>query len=147
MITIKTPFDIMNQLGKPSFDEIPTMDKKRHAFIINRMLSRALPEVSFSMTHMRVCPESTVDFWHQAYLDMSRTQQGQRMLGYIRICLRKSMAGAKKKVKSKINKDLAKEYMKLSTLGTKEFDVLVQYHEKELIKYLKKFAKMLETSK
>jgi 3-hydroxyacyl-CoA dehydrogenase len=144
---IKSPFDIMNQLGKPSFDEIANMDKKRHAFIVNRMLSRALPEVSFNMTHMRVTPESTVDFWNQAFKDMGSTTNGQRMLGYIRKVLRVSMAGAKKKAKSKVDKDIAKKYMMQSKMGQKEFQVLVEYYEKDLIKYLKKFSKMLETTK
>lgn len=144
---IKTPFDIINQLGREGYDEISNIDKKRHAFIINRMLSRALPEVSFSMTHMRVVPESTVDFWHRAFIDMNQTGQGMKMLAYIRKVLRVSMAGAKKKAKSKIDKDIAKKYMIVSKIGTKEFDVLVQYYEKELIKYLKKFSNMLETTK
>ena len=145
---IKTPFDIMNQLGREGYDEISNMDKKRHAFIINRMMSRALPEVAFSMSHMRVTQESTVDFWHRAFIDMGKTGQGMKMLAYIRKVLRVSMAGAKKTAtKSKIDKELARKYMNMSKLGPKEFDVLVQYYEKDLIKYLKKFSKMLETTK
>ena len=36
MITIKSPFDVLNQLGKPAFDNISNMDKmpKGH-YIIN----------------------------------------------------------------------------------------------------------------
>ena len=147
MITIKSPFDVLNQLGNKSFDEISNMDKKRHAFIINRMLSRALPEVSFGMTHMRVTPESTVDFWHRAFIDLSKSPNGQRMLGYIRKVLRVSMAGAKKKETSKVDKDIAKKYMQIAKIGQKELDVLVEYYEKDLITYLKKFSKMLETTK
>lgn len=144
---VKSPFDIIGQLGKEKFDDISNMDKKRHAFIVNRMLSRALPEVSFNMTHMKVCPESTVDFWNQAFIDMNKTGQGMRMLGYIRKVLRISMAGAKKKAKCKVDKDIAKSFMQISKMGTKEFDVLLHYYEKDLIKYLKKFSKMLKTTK
>jgi len=147
MIVIKSPFDILNHLGKESYYEISNIDKKRNAFIVNRMLSRALPEVSFNMTHMRVVPESTVDFWNQAFFDFGKTAQGMKMLAYIRKVLRVSMAGAKKKAKSKIDKDLAKSYMQISKIGTKEFNVLVEYYEKDLIKYLNKFSKMLETTK
>lgn len=144
---IKTPFDIINQLGRKGYDDISNMDKKRHAFIVNRMMSRALPDVAFNMTHIRVVPESTVDFWNQAFVDMNKSTRGMKMLTFIRKVLRVSMAGAKKKTKSKIDKDIATKYMNISKIGTKEFDVLVQYYEKELIKYLKQFSKMLETTK
>ncbi len=144
---IKSPFDIINQLGKDSFDEISNMDKKRHSFIVNRMMSRALPEVAFNMTHMRGVQESVVDFWHFAFLDMQKSPNGVRQLAYLRKVLRVSMAGAKKKAKSKVDKDLAKKYMQISKIGPKEFDVLVHYYEKDLVKYLKKFSKMLETTK
>lgn len=144
---IKTPFDIINQLGKEGYDEISNIDKKRHAFIINRMLSRTLPEVAFSMTHVRGIPESTVDFWHRAFIDMGKTSQGMKMIAYIKKVMRISMAGAKKKTKSKIDKDIAMKYMQISKIGQKEFGILVEYYEKDLIKYLKKFSKMLETTK
>jgi len=144
---IKSPFDILNQLGKSAFDDISNMDKKRHAFIINRMLSRALPEVSLNMNHMRVAPESTVDFWNQAFKDMMASQRGRNMLNHIRSVYRVSMAGAKKKTKKNIDKDLAKQYMQISKIGKKEFKVLEDYHEKDLVTYLKKFSKMLETTK
>ena len=147
MKIIKTPFDILNELGKSSFDEISNMDKKRHAFIINRMLSRALPEVSFGMTHMKVTPESTVDFWHRAFIDLAKNPNGQKMLSYIRKVMNISMAGEKKKTTSKIDKDIAKKYMQIAKIGQKELDVLVEHYEKDLIIYLKKFSKMLETSK
>tara|TARA_R110000737_G_scaffold219007_1_gene235195 strand:- start:1959 stop:2402 length:444 start_codon:yes stop_codon:yes gene_type:complete len=147
MITIKSPFDVLKQLGRESFNDISSMDKKRHAFIINRMLSRALPEVSFNMTHIKVVSESTVDFWHRAFVDMNNSPRGRNMLAYIRKVLYLSMAGAKKKVKSKVDTDLSNKYMQQSKIGSKEFSVLVEYYEKDLIKYLKKFSKMLETTK
>ena len=144
---IKTPFDIINHLGKSSYEDISNMDKKRHAFIINRMMSRALPEVSFNMTHLKSVSESTVDFWHKAFNDMNKTPRGMKILAQIRKSHRVSMAGAKKKTKSKIDKSIATKYMQISKTGQKEFQVLVDYYEKDLIKYLKKFSKMLETTK
>lgn len=146
-MTIKTPFDIIGQLGKPNYNEIANIDKKRNAFIINRMLSRALPEVSINMTHIKVCPESTIDFWNQAFVEMNKTPNGMKRVSIIRKVLRISMAGEKKKTKRKIDKELSNKYMQISKIGTKEFQVLVEHYETELIKYLKKFSKMLETSK
>jgi len=144
---INSPFDIIKHLGRESYIDVPNIDKKRHAFIINRMLSRALPEVSFNMTHQKVTPESTVDFWHRAFVDMDKTSNGVKMLSYIRKVLSISMAGAKKKETVKVDKELSKKYMQISKIGKKEFDVLLQYYELELIKYLKQFSKMLETTK
>mgnify|MGYP003633880537 CR=1 FL=1 len=147
MIVIKSPFDLLNILGRPAYKEVANIDKKRNAFIVNRMLSRALPEVAMSMSHLKSVAESTVDFWNQVFVDFNKTPQGQNMLSYIRRVFRVSMAGAKKKTKAKIDKDLAKKYMIIAKMSQKEFNVLVEYYEKDLIKYLKKFQKMLETSK
>jgi len=144
---IKTPFDIMNHLGKSSYNEISNIDKKRHSFIINRMMSRTLPDVAIDMSHMKMIPETVVDFWHCAFMDMSRTPRGMKILSHIRSAFRISMAGAKKKVSKKIDSDLSKKYMQISKIGQKEFGVLSHYYEKELIKYLKKLSYMIETTK
>jgi hypothetical protein len=147
MIVIKTPFDILNLLGKKSYEDIPTVDKKRHSFIINRMMSRALPDIAFNMSNQYIQAETIVDFWHNVYLELDKTPRGKTTLGYIRKCMFISMSTAKKKTPANIDKDLSKQYMIISGLGQKEFDVLATYYESELIKYLKKFSKMIETTK
>ena len=144
---IKTPFDIINILGKELYYEVPNTDKKRHAYIINRMLSRGLPDVSIHMSHMKVIPESTVDFWHQAFIDLGKSSHGIKKLRLIRSLLRLSIKSINKSNKSKIDSNISKQFMLISKIGTKEYQVLLDFYEKELIKYLKKFSKMLETTK
>lgn len=143
---VNTPFDIINVLGDNKYNDVPNMDKKRHAFIINRMLSRALPDIAMNMSLLKTTPESTIDYWHCAFIDMSKNTQGLKMLSNIRKVLRVSMAGEKKK-QTKIDKELATKFMNIAKISKKEFDVLVEFYEKDLIKYLKEFSKMLETTK
>jgi hypothetical protein len=147
MEVIKTPFDIINILGKESYNNVANIDKKRHFFIINRMLSRALPEVAMKLSHIGCVPEIIVDYWNLTFKEFSKTTNGKNMLGIIRKVLYISMAGAAKKEKTKIDKDIANKYMELTKISKKEFDILLEFFEKELIKYLKDVEKILNTTK
>lgn len=143
---IKSPFDVINILGTAKFDEVANIDKKRHFFIINRMLSRSMPEIAMNLSTQQINPESAIDFWHLAFKELNKSSQGKGTLRFIRSTLRVSMAGAKKKAaKKKIDKDLANKYMQLAKISPKEFDIIKRFHEKDLIKYLKEVSKMLKT--
>ena len=144
---IKTPFDIINQLGKPAFSEISNLDKKRHFFIINRMLSRALPDISTNLGHQSIIPEIGVDYWNIAFTELGTTQKGRNILNGIRKVMYVSMSAAKKKEKVKIDVDLSKKFMEMTKMSTKEFNLLLQFFEIETIKYLKEVEKIIKTTK
>jgi len=146
-MNIKSPFDLINILGTISYNEVANVDKKRHFFIINRMLSRTLPEIASDVSHNSVVPETILDFWNAIFLEYNKTPRGKKILQVIRGNFRVSMAGAKKQTTSKkIDKDLAKKYMELAKISPKEFKILENFYEKDLIKYLKEFSKMIKTS-
>jgi hypothetical protein len=146
-MNIKSPFDVINILGSTKYNEIANVDKKRHFFIINRMLSRTLPEIACDISHNSVVPETILDFWNLIFVEYNKTSRGRKILQVIRGNFRVSMAGAKKKSASKkIDKDLAKKYMELAKISPKEFKILEKFYEKDLIKYLKEFSKMIKTS-
>lgn len=144
---IKTPFELINYLGKKEYKDISNIDKKRNFFIVNRMLSRAMPDIATNLGHLSSVPETSLDYWNIAFIDLYKTPKGKNILSYIKKVLYVSMAGAKKKQAVKIDKELAIKYMELTKISKKEFDIMVYFFETEVIKYLKEVEKMLKTTK
>lgn len=143
----KSPFDIINILGTDSYDEVSNLDKKRGFFIINRMLSRTLPEVAMGIGHLNATPEAGIDFWNKVFKELKSTPRGKQILGLVKGNLRVSMSSAKNQETSKsLDKELSKKFMQLSKISPKEFDTLKKFYKKDLIKYLKDMEKMLKTS-
>jgi hypothetical protein len=145
---IKSPFDIINILGTSNYNEVSNLDKKRHFFIINRMLSRTLPDVAIGLGHLNSVPESGVDFWNKVFVELDSTPRGKQILDIIKRNLRISMSTDKKSItNNKIDKELAIKYMQLSKISPKDFEILNKFYQDDVIKYLKEFDKMIKTSK
>ena len=142
---IKTPFDIINLLGTVRYNDVPTIDKTRHSFIINRMMSRTLPEYSVNFSHVSIKPYIVVDLWHNIFIKLDSNSHTKSMLNKIRSNMRISMAKKKEVTKKTISKEWYNRFLILTNLSSKEGEILKDLYMPELIKYIKKIEKMEKT--
>jgi hypothetical protein len=142
---IKTPFDIINVMGTSKYSEVPTVDKNRHSFIINRMISRTFPEHSNKFNHMSMKPHIIVDMWNSIFTRFYKSKSGQHSLKKVKDNMRISMSKKKETTTGKIDNDLFKKLLILCEFSKKEGEILKNLERKELIKYLKKVDKMIKT--
>ena len=145
---IKTPFDLLNVLGTDKYYDVANVDKKRNFFIVNRMLSRTLPDIVSQTSQNGIVPESVLDFWNLVFVEYSKSQQGRNILKTIRKNFFVSMASDKKKEEgsAKIDKELLHKFIEVSKMSMTDFKILQKFYEKDLIKYLKDFSRMIKTS-
>ena len=146
MIVINKPFDILPHLGKKTFNEISTNDKRKNAFIINRMLSRTLPNEANEFNHRAINVASSLDVWNLIFKELNKSYEGKKIINTTMRNMRISMAGAKKKKVLKYDKEIAKEFMRLRGIGTKDFQAMLKFDESNTIKYLKRLKKMIDVT-
>lgn len=140
-----SPFDILKILGTDSYEEISNIDKRRNFFIINRMISRTLPQVCLSLSHFKSNSDIGVDYWHNAFKELSKSSNGRNVLALIRKNMWIKMT-IDKKATVIYDKDLAEEYMKLANITKSDFDTLIRFYKTETIDYLKEVENMMKTN-
>ena len=135
---IKSYFDILRVIGKPAYDGISNHDKERCFFMINRQLTRVYPVIAATLGQMKIDGAAATDFWHH-HLKLIKSKGGNPMPSPMYA----KLAAPKKPKKPKYSKDAIKYAMERFELSPKEFNLMMEFSSKELIKYLNSVDEML----
>lgn len=131
-------FDVIDCMfqNHSAWSEVTNYDKKKHYFMINRILSIKFPVQANTLQHLRINQVAVVDFWF--YFISSQFNRKPSWL-YTKTSKKKDT----KKTKKVITEDMIKTFSARFGYEVKTVKAAIEYLGEDIIKEIKEFDKLL----
>lgn len=134
---IETYFDVIKVLGKEEYNDVSALDKSRHIFMVNRHLARVFPEISATLSGLRIDSSNAMDVWHSVFKNFLKAGRNPlpNAINYAKL------SPPKKGVK--YDQECIEFMVSKLRLGSADLKTIKELKGEDLIKYLDSIKNLL----